>query len=66
MEVETIVHVPCSRKPLHRELVARGLRNSLWVSLYFAQELRLHGLEHRLTTTLVEVDQLLVDLDEHA
>jgi len=41
----------------------RALRNTVWVSLYLAQDLQLSALEHRLTVTLVEVDRLLVELD---
>lgn len=63
MRTQTIVDAATSRKPLHPELATRGLRNSLWLSLVFAQDLQLEALEHRLCATLVEVDQLLEELD---
>lgn len=63
MEVQTIVHVSPPHKPLNRELKTRALRNALWLSLFHAQELRMRGLEHRLTVTLTEVDRLLDTLD---
>lgn len=64
METQTIVHAPPARNSLNLELATRALRHSLWLSLYHAQRLQLPGLEHRLTATLVEVDQLLEGLDD--
>ena len=49
--------------PLARELDTRALRAALWLSLLHSQRLELHDLEHRLTATLVEVDELLEDSD---
>ena len=62
MEAQTIVRGRPCHKPLHLECSVRALRNSLWVSLFLAQDLELHGLEHRLTATLIEVDHMLEHL----
>lgn len=48
-------------KALAHDLDVKALRWSLWLSLLHAQRLHLHDLQHRLTTTLVEVDALFAD-----
>ena len=64
MDTQTITHTRSSHKtPLHLETATRALRNSVWLSLYLAQDLQLHGLEHALTRTLVEIDRLLAEFD---
>jgi hypothetical protein len=67
MDTQTITHVrPRDKTPLHRETTTRALRHSVWLSLYFAQNLQLQALEHRLSVTLIEVDALLLDFDDAA
>jgi hypothetical protein len=64
MDTQTITHTPARHKtPLHLETATRALRNSVWISLYLAQDLQLHGLVHALTRTLVEIDRLLGEFD---
>lgn len=64
VEVQTITHVhPPRKSPLHLECTMRALRHSVWVSLYLAQDLALHGEQELLTRALRDIDRLLADLE---
>lgn len=48
---------------LHLEARLRVLRSALLPPLLLAQDLQLHGIEHRVCVLVTEVDRLLEELD---
>lgn len=64
MEVLTIRHVQAPvQPPLDVECRLRVLHNALIPPLFLAGELRLPGMEHRLSVLVAEVERLLGELD---
>lgn len=60
------VRIPPDRPALHTENTYRCLRHTLWLSVYFAQDLDLPDLQDRIGPILREVDRHLEDIDREA
>jgi hypothetical protein len=59
-------HPPDRNTALRRELALRGLRNTLWCALLFAQQLPLERLAERLLLDIIDIDAQLAEGDEAA